>query len=172
MWRSHSIHKDQWIFCHCQWGHLFHVHTWPSFSVHCCCRSIHWGLPPEAKRRIWRCHPELLARCCRISFSSSSAMKIIPYVTMTESFDRHPRVLGVHPFTNQNSLIAFLCNKVPICYLLMMWAVPPWWLLSGLPDQMMISPKLCLCFPLHVYLAWWPQLGQSCICLTELLLVL
>ena len=50
------------------------------------------------------------------------------------------------------SLMSFNCNRVLAYLLAMMSATPSWCLLSCLPDQMMVSPEFCLCFPVPVHL--------------------
>ena len=57
-------------------------------------------------------------------------------------------------FTHNNlRLMSFHCNSVLAYLLAMVSATSSWWLLSCLPDQMIVSPEFCLCFPVPVHLA-------------------
>ena len=61
--------------------------------------------------------------------------------------------LAFHLTYSNLLLIDFHCNRVLAYMLAMMSVTPSWWLLFCLPNQIMISPEFCLCFPASVHLA-------------------
>ena len=54
--------------------------------------------------------------------------------------------LAFNPTLGNLSLVGCHCNRVLVYLLAMMSATPSWCLLSCLPEQMIVSPELSLCF--------------------------